>query len=145
MLLKIWKDKNKALKWLLFISSEVVVQTCSVKKDVLKNFGKSIGIQLYQSLFFNKTAGLRPVTLLKKRLWHRCFPVNFAKLLRMLFIIKHFWWLLLYLERSETRVKHLGYDEVFILFFLINIYVFIFSFLKRDFCTGAFLWIWPNF
>ena len=24
----------------------------------------------------------RPVTLLKKRLWHRCFPVNFAKFLR---------------------------------------------------------------
>ena len=23
--------------------------------------------------------GLRPATLLKKRLWHRCFPVNFAK------------------------------------------------------------------
>ena len=27
----------------------------------------------------NKVAGLRPVTLLKKRLWHRCFPVNFQK------------------------------------------------------------------
>ena len=24
----------------------------------------------------------RPATLLKKRLWHRCFPVNFAKFLR---------------------------------------------------------------
>ena len=24
----------------------------------------------------------RPSTLLKKRLWHRCFPVNFAKFLR---------------------------------------------------------------
>ena len=35
-----------------------------------------------QSLFFNKVAGLRPATLLKKRLWHRCFPVNFVKLLR---------------------------------------------------------------
>ena len=23
-----------------------------------------------------------PITLLKKRLWHRCFPVNFAKFLR---------------------------------------------------------------
>ena len=34
------------------------------------------------SLFFNKVAGPRPATLLKKRLWHRRFPVNFAKLLR---------------------------------------------------------------
>ena len=25
---------------------------------------------------------LRPATLLKKRLWHRCFPVNFVKFLR---------------------------------------------------------------
>ena len=30
---------------------------------------------------FNKVAGLRPATLLKKRLWHRCFPINFVKLL----------------------------------------------------------------
>ena len=28
----------------------------------------------------------RPVTLLIKRLWHRCFPVNFAKFLRILFL-----------------------------------------------------------
>ena len=26
--------------------------------------------------------GLRPATLLKKRLWHRCFPVNFVNFLR---------------------------------------------------------------
>ena len=26
---------------------------------------------------------LRPTTLLKKRLWHRCFPVNFVKVLRI--------------------------------------------------------------
>ena len=32
--------------------------------------------------FFNKVAGLRSATLLKKRLWHKRFPVNFAKLLR---------------------------------------------------------------
>ena len=34
-----------------------------------------------QSLF-NKVAGLRPVALLKKRLWHMYFPVNFVKFLR---------------------------------------------------------------
>ena len=28
----------------------------------------------------------RPATLLKKRLWHRCFPVNFAKFWRTLFL-----------------------------------------------------------
>ena len=36
--------------------------------------------------FFNKVAGLlRLVTLLKKKLWHRCFPVNFVKYLRTFF------------------------------------------------------------
>ena len=29
---------------------------------------------------------LRPATLLKKRLWHRCFPVNFAKFSRTPFL-----------------------------------------------------------
>ena len=32
--------------------------------------------------FFNKVVGLRPVTLLKKSLWHRCFPVILTKFLR---------------------------------------------------------------
>ena len=66
------------------------------KKGVLRNFAKSTGKHLCQSLFFNKVAGLRPETLLKKRLWHRCFPVNFAEFLRTPFIIKHVWWLLLH-------------------------------------------------
>ena len=33
--------------------------------------------------------GLRPATLLRKRLWHRCCPVNFAKFIRTPFIIEH--------------------------------------------------------
>ena len=36
-----------------------------------------------------------PATLLKKRLWHRCFPVNFAKFLRTPSFTEYFWWLLL--------------------------------------------------
>ena len=47
-----------------------------------------------ESLFY-KVAGLRPATLLKRRLWHRCFPVNFAKLLRTHFFTENLWWLLL--------------------------------------------------
>ena len=41
--------------------------TGAVRKDVLRNFAW-------------------PATLLKKRLWRRCFPVNFAKFLRTLFL-----------------------------------------------------------
>ena len=49
------------------------------KKGVLRNF--------------------RPATLLKKRLWQRRFPVNFAKFLRTPFLTEHLRWLLLYEER----------------------------------------------
>ena len=56
------------------------------KKGVLRNFAKFTGKQLRQSLFFNKVAGFRPATLLKKKLWHSCFPVNFAKSLRTPFL-----------------------------------------------------------
>ena len=49
---------------------------------------------------------LRPATLLKKRLWHRCFPMNFAKFLRTPFFTEHLRWLLELLEtqRSESLV-----------------------------------------
>ena len=33
---------------------------------------------------------------IKKRLWHRCFPVNFAKFPRTPFFTEHLRWLLLY-------------------------------------------------
>ena len=51
------------------------------KKGVLKNFTKSTGKDMCQSLFFNKLGG-QPATLLKKRPWHKCFPVHFVKFLR---------------------------------------------------------------
>ena len=53
-----------------------------MKKGVLRNFTKLTGKHLYQSLFLNKVASFRPTILLKRRLWHRCFPVDFAKFLR---------------------------------------------------------------
>ena len=61
-------------------------QTCPTIKAVLINFIKITGRHLYHSLFFKKVAGLRRATLLKKRLWHRCLPVNFTKLLRTPFL-----------------------------------------------------------
>ena len=62
-------------------------------KGVLKNFTKFTGKHLCQSVFFNKETLLK--TLLKKRLWHRCFPVDFEKFLRTPFFIEHLWWLVL--------------------------------------------------
>ena len=65
------------------------------KKGVLKNFTKFTGKHLCQSLFLNKIAGLRPATLLQKRLWHRCLSLNFVKFLRIPISTEHLWWLLL--------------------------------------------------
>ena len=50
------------------------------KKDVLENLVKFTRKRLC------KVAGLRPPTLLKERLWHGVFSVNFAKFLRKPFL-----------------------------------------------------------
>ena len=41
-----------------------------------KNFVKFRGKYLSRVPFLNKVESLKPSTLLWKRLWHRCFPVN---------------------------------------------------------------------
>ena len=65
----------------------------STRKGVLRNFRKFT--DLCQSLFFNKVTGVRPATLLKERLWQRCFTVNFVKFLRTLHLQSTPGWLLL--------------------------------------------------
>ena len=82
----------------LFRSSH---QRYSKKKGVLKNFVKFTGKHLCQSLFFNKVEELRPATLWKKRLWRRCFPVDFAKFLRTPFF--YLQWLLLKFISHHTK------------------------------------------
>ena len=71
------------------------------KTVVLKNFVGFTGKHLCRSLFCNKSTSLRPATLLKKRLGHRCFLVNFAKFLRAPFFIEHHPWLPL--DPGETK------------------------------------------
>ena len=56
------------------------------KKCVLRNFTKFTGKNLCQGLFFSQGAGLRPSTLLKKRLCQRDFSVDFMKFLRTPFL-----------------------------------------------------------
>ena len=56
------------------------------RKGVYRNFTWK---NLYQSLLFNKAAGLSLATLLIKRPQYRCFPVNFVKFLRTPFFAEH--------------------------------------------------------
>ena len=58
------------------------------KKCVLKSFAKFTRKHRCQILFFNKVAGLRPATLLKKRHWHKCFPVNFEEIFWSIFFYR---------------------------------------------------------
>ena len=48
------------------------------KKGVLNNLAKFTGKHMCWSLVLNKVAGLRAAILSKKKLQHRCFPVNFT-------------------------------------------------------------------
>ena len=77
------------------------------KKGVLRNFAKLAGKHLCQSLFFNKVAGLSFATLLKERLWHWFFPVNFAKVVRTPFLKEPLRWLLLIKGRLTLKVPYL--------------------------------------
>ena len=53
----------------------------------------------------------RPATLIKKKLWYRCFPVNFVKFLRTSFCIEHLCWLILdnsyWKLNNSTHYSHL--------------------------------------
>ena len=79
------------------LHAEAIVQSCSVKKVFLEISQNSQENTCARVSFLIKlqASGLSPTTLLKKRFWHRCFPVNFVKFLRTLFFTNHLWWLLL--------------------------------------------------
>ena len=65
------------------------------KLGVLKNLEIFTGKYLCWNLsLFNEIAGLKAYNFIKKRLQHRCFPVNIAKFVRAYFK-EHLWWLLL--------------------------------------------------
>ena len=61
---------------------EAAVQRCSMRKFSEISQTPQESTCAWASFLIN----LLPATLLKKRLWHRCFPVNFAKYSRTLFL-----------------------------------------------------------
>ena len=77
-----------------FCKIEAVIQRCSVKKEFLKILQNSL------ENFCGRVSFLIKLQL-KKRFWHRCFPVNISKFLRTSFFIEHLQWLpLIKLELS---------------------------------------------
>ena len=67
-----------------FLHLIILIMSEAVTRDILWK-----KVYLYQSLFLIK---LQPAAcnIIRKRLWYRCFPVNFAKFLRT-FFTKHLW------------------------------------------------------
>ena len=94
---------------------EAVIQRCSVKRCSQKFRKIQRKTTVPECLFFNKVAGLRLATILKKRLLHKCLPVNFAKFLRTLFMTEHLWWLLLPFFNNLIPFETRNIAEVLIL------------------------------
>ena len=87
-----------------------------MEKGVLRNYTKFTGKDLCQSLFFSKVTSSRSATSLKKRLWYKCFPVNFAKFLRTPFLQNTSGRLLLIFEEIDIDMFSLHH------FFLITMH-----------------------
>ena len=88
--LKSSKLRETATRGVFYRSNRSVV---SCEKGVLINFAKFTGKHLCQGLFLSNFT--------KKRLWQRCFPVNFAKFLRTTFSQNTTWRLLLHFKTSS--------------------------------------------
>ena len=79
-------------------------------KSVLRNFSKLAGNPCGRVSFLGLSPATLlkkrplPATLFKKRFWHRCFPVSFAKFLRTPFLTEHLWWLLLNLAMLQEKI-----------------------------------------
>ena len=61
---------------------------CPVRKGVLINFAKFTRKHLCKSLFFNKVAGRRPATLLKKETLTQVFSCEFCEISKNIFSYK---------------------------------------------------------
>ena len=85
--------------------SRISHQWCSIKKRIYKNFAKFTGKYLCQNLFFNKVESSQ---FYQKRLWHRCFLVNVAKVLQITILQNTSGRLLLSFHKL-WRLRHKGY------------------------------------
>ena len=76
---------------------------------------------------FSKIASLEACNFIKKRLQHRCFPMNIAKFFRNFFFPKHHRWLLLYFKFIRNLMTYIN-REIDDIYFQYNILSCISSF-----------------
>ena len=105
---------------------------CSVIKGVLRNFVKFTQKHLCRVSFWIIKLQAEACNLLKKRVWHTCFPVNFAKFLRKPFLQNTSGRLLLWLLKLFICSCHLVTDRwaSYIYFILSNTF-FMFFYVRK--------------
>ena len=95
--------KKIGLKIIFLHTAEAVAGRYSVEKVFLEIWQNS-----QENTCGRASFSIKLQALLKKRLWRRCFPVNFAKFLRTSFLIKYLRWLLLTLEFLKIVFSSMG-------------------------------------
>ena len=75
----------------IFTHSEAATGRCSFKIDALKNFAVFTKKSICVGSLFNKITGLQAYDFIKKRIQHRCFPVNVAKSFKNNYLEEHQW------------------------------------------------------
>ena len=103
-------DKNKS-----FLKKQPPEGFC--KKGILKNSTKFTRKHLCWSLFFNKVSDLRPTTLLKKRLRHRCFQ-EFYESFDNTFFIEYLSAITSFPNLSHSFISQRGFIYLFKLSFV---------------------------
>ena len=112
-----WRNLTSRIKW----HKEAVAKRCSVKKiflEISQNLQKNICARASFLIMLQASA----LQLYLKRLWHRCFLVNFVKFLRTPFHTKHLWWLLLDLHGKLTLSTYPPRSSLFINLMLISLF-----------------------
>ena len=93
--------------WQIFSLKKAIFQRCSIKSVFLEIPQNSQENACVRVSFLIKLQA----SLLKKKLWHRCFLVNFAKFLRTPFFIERLWWLVMsiapVIANAALHCKHL--------------------------------------
>ena len=101
--MKIWKREIQKASMTIYVIYRSNCLDMFFKTGILKNFANFQKNTCVESLF-DKVAGLKACSFVKKRLQHTCFPVKFAKFLRTIFFTEHLLWLLLNLPLVSRRL-----------------------------------------
>ena len=100
-LFKPWRGPLKKAYWIKSRNKHPRRNINSKKQELQKqlfaDFFSNTCFPVLESLI-RKVAGLEARKSIKRRLQHRCFPVNIAKFLRTAFSIEQLWWLFLELR-----------------------------------------------